>query len=278
MIYMKRTLLLISFLFTSMLLFGQDTAQTAIDTNTYSITTFSGKSYIAKILSDDGKQMLIMTKNVGKIFLSKEDVKEITLITSNKDIVDGEYVGGVHQFTTRYIFSTNALPVKKGKNYAMLNLFGPEVHFAVTDRLGVGIMTTWIASPMALALKYTFKKEKEEANPLWNYSIGTILGTSGYIGNFGYNMGLHFLSATYGNRNNNLTFSGGWSYNNFLQDINYYKPGVYGYDPTEWLFVGGSAGIDVSLKRPMSSGPAFGASGIIKVGKYASFIMIIFYS
>jgi hypothetical protein len=258
---MKHTFLLICFLCSSMLLFSQDSTAIAQDTNTYSITTFSGKSYIGKILSDDGKQMLIVTKNVGKIYLSKEDVKSITIIKSENEIVDGEYVGGPLEFTTRYIFTTNALPIKKGKNYAMLNIFGPEVHFAVTDRLGVGLMTTWIASPIAIVGKYTFKTE--EANSLWNYSIGTILGTSGYLGNFSANMGLHWATATYGNRNNNVSFSGGWSYNTFRAATfnDYYVPGTYSSNqPTP------------TKKPPLVNGPTFGVSGILKVGQKASFI------
>ena len=261
MIYKKHIFLLFTFLFCSTLLFGQDTAKTTMDTNTYSIVTFEGRNYIGKILSDDGVKMLIMTKSVGKIFLTKEDGKSITIIKSEKEVVDGKYIGGVGQFTTRYIFTTNALPVKKGKNYAMLSLYGPEVHFAVTDRFGVGLMTTWIASPLAVALKYTFKKE--ESNSLWNYSIGTIVGTSGYLGRFGGNIGLHFATATYGNRKNNLSLSGGWTYNNFLNliDGDILKEGTYPVTSSI-----------PTVKRPLSNGPSMGLSGILKVGKNASFI------
>ena len=52
----------------------------------------------------------------------------------------------------------------------MIGLQGPEVHFAVSDNLSLGIMATWIASPLALAanillmppqeLKHTLQQEQ----------------------------------------------------------------------------------------------------------------------
>ena len=46
----------------------------------------------------------------------------------------------------------------------MINLYGPEVHFAVHKDFSVGVMSTWIGSPLALALKYT----RGTANPKIN--------------------------------------------------------------------------------------------------------------
>ena len=127
------------------------------------ITKHDGTEYIGTIISDDGRELLITTKALGKIYIPKSEVKSIVKEVDTKSIVYGEYQSE-GAFTTRYAFTNNALPIKKGENYAMVNLYGPEVHFAVSDHLNVGIMSTWLASPLVLALKYSFKTEESKVN------------------------------------------------------------------------------------------------------------------
>ena len=106
---------------------------------------------------------LISIERLGKIYIPKADVKSVTLVDVQADYRGGEYLGqGV--FTTRYQFTTNAFPIKRGENYALINLYGPEVHFGLLPNLSVGIMATWIASPIALALKYTIPTQNPKLN------------------------------------------------------------------------------------------------------------------
>jgi hypothetical protein len=177
------------------------------DTNLYILTKNDGSQYIGKVLSDDGREVLIQTEKLGKIYIPKSDIKSLEILKNKKDIVNGEY-HGEGPFTTRHSFTTNALPIKKGENYAMVNLYGPEVHFAINDHFNFGIMSTWLASPLALAAKYTIPSN----NPKVNFSLGTLIGTSGYFNNFANFGGLHFGNVTYGDRKNNITFSAGYGY------------------------------------------------------------------
>ena len=219
------------------------------------VITYSGKEIIGKVLSDDGREILLNTDKAGKIYIRKDDVKSIELIKKG-DIINNEYINA-GAFTTRYQITNNALPIKKGENYAMWNLYGPEVHFSVTSRLNIGVMATWIASPIALALKYTLSN-KEEGKI--HYSIGTLLGSSGYLYNGSKFGGLHWLSATLGNRKNNLTVSGGYGYFNSIIDIQ--KPGVY------------KNLMDIPSERSkgLTGGPLCSISGIVKIGKKTSFV------
>ena len=219
------------------------------------VITYSGKEIIGKVLSDDGRELLLNTDKAGKVYIRKDDVKSIELIKKG-DVINNEYVSA-GPFTTRYQITNNALPIKKGENYAMWNLYGPEVHFSVTSRLNIGVMATWIASPIALALKYTLSN-KEEGKI--HYSIGTLLGSSGYLYNGSKFGGLHWLSATLGNRKNNLTVSGGYGYFNSIIDIQ--KPGVY------------KNLMDIPSERSkgLTGGPLCSISGIVKIGKKASFV------
>jgi hypothetical protein len=181
-------------------------------TDRFTFTLKNGTEYTGTIISDDGREMLVQTETIGKLYLLKSELKGIRKIDEKKveEFEDNFLTGGRYlddgPFTTRYNITTNALPIKKGENYAMTNFHGPEVHFAVSNRLNLGIMTTWIASPMALAAKYSIPTK----NPKINFSLGTLLMTSGYWSNFrGYGH-LSFGNVTFGDRLNNLTLSGGY--------------------------------------------------------------------
>ena len=102
-----------------------------------------GMEYVGKILSDDGREILINTEALGKIYIPKSEIKLIKKIDNTNRIVHGEF-RNTGPFTTRYSFTNNAHPVAKGENYALLNLYGPEVHFALSDNFSLGIMSTWL--------------------------------------------------------------------------------------------------------------------------------------
>jgi hypothetical protein len=117
-------------LFTFILGFSK-AQQNPVDTNTYVVTKNNGMEYIGKILNDDGREILLETNTLGKIYITKSDIKSITLVSSRKEVVFGEY-RAQGPFTTRYQFTTNAFSIKRGENYALVNLYGPEVHFSLS--------------------------------------------------------------------------------------------------------------------------------------------------
>lgn len=258
---MRIFLILMFFVLTFNQLNAQVPAETKADTNTYVITKSNGTEYIGKVLSDDGREVLIITEILGKIYIPKSDIKSIVKVTDKKAIVRGEYYQS-GPFTTRHAFTTNALPISKGENYALINLYGPEVHFAVTDHFNVGIMSTWTASPLVLALKYTIPTRNEKLN----FSLGTLLGTSGYWNGFKGYGGLHFANVTYGDRKNNITFSAGYGYTSSFGAKELITPGTY-------TSSSGSFTYSYSNYTPgISKGPIFSLAGIVKVGAKASFI------
>lgn len=231
----------------------------------YVVTKNDGTQYIGKIISDDGRELLIYTEKLGKIYIPKSDVKEIKEIKSESEIKNGEF-NDEGPFSTRYAFTTNALPIVKGENYALVNLYGPEVHFAVTNHLNIGVMSTWAGSPLALALKYTIPTKNEKLN----FSLGTVSGSSGYINNFRGYGGLHFANMTYGDRKANITLAGGYAHFQTGNQINILTPGVYltnetyypSYNETQFQ----------NIKQPAIQGPMFSIAGITKVGAKASFV------
>jgi len=230
------------------------------DTNQiYLITKLDGTEYIGKILSDDGREVLIETEAIGKIYIPKSEIKTIQKI-EDATIKNKEGHGTAGPFTTRYYFTTNALPIEKGEDYAMVHLYGPEVHFSLSNNFSLGIMSTWLASPAVLAAKYSIKTKNEKLN----FSIGTLAGTTGYLNMFRGFAGLHWANITFGSRTKNITFSAGYGYLQTGNREHNYTEGTYiiaDYEPpyTEGL-------------RPIYKSPIFSIAGIVKIGKKTSFV------
>jgi hypothetical protein len=237
------------------------TALLAQQTNRVAVVLTNGNEYIGTIEKDDGREIYLMTINMGGIFLLKTEIRSIKPITSDKQIVEGEF-RNTGPFTTRYAFTTNALSINKGENYTMLNLYGPEMHMAVSNRLSVGIMSTWIGSPLILALKYTIPTK----NPNVNFSLGNLTATSGYLQSFRGFGNLAFGNVTFGNRLNNITFAGGYfmyrggGLENYNQAFSVVTD-QYGFDYNE----------NKGLPKPVH-GPMFSIGGIARIGAKASFV------
>ncbi len=239
---MIRIVIISFFLLSSLLSFSQtptDSVKT-IQTKKLSIVLlYNGEQMVGEIISDDGRELLLSTEKIGKIYLSKSQIKEIKEFKSEDNIViDGDYILE-SPFTTRYAFTSNAFAIKKNVNYSMINLYGPEIHFALTNKFSLGIMTTWIGSPLALAAKYTLPSKFKKTN----FALGCIIGSSGYLlqgAGFG---NLNWFTTTYGNRMSNISFSVGFGFiNNFSKALSY------------------------------RGGPLLSIAGIKKIGKRTSFI------
>ena len=185
---------------------GQTTPQ---DTSMRLVEKHDGTKYIAKIISDDGRELLLETEALGKLYLPKSEVKRISKIEDVGEIKDGEF-REESPFTTRYAFTNNALPIKKNSHYTMVNLFGPEVHFAINDRFNIGVMSTWIGTPLVAVGKFTIPTSNEKIN----FSIASMIGSSGYLQSFRGFGGLHWGTITFGDRKNNISISAGFGYLN----------------------------------------------------------------
>ena len=202
------------------------------------ITMINGEVRVGEIISDDGREILFLSKDIGKVFILKQDIKSIRPFKPEVgEIVDGDYFVN-SPFNTRYYFTTNARPLKKGEDYAMIHLYGPEVHFSVNERLSIGVMTSWIASPFVLAGKYSIPTK----NPNLNFGLGTLLGSSAFLNSFRGFGGLHWGMATFGDETQNFTVSLGYSYAN-LGNLN---------------------------ASSLTTAPVISVAGIKKIGKKAS--------
>ena len=170
----------------------------------------NGGEYIGEIVSDDGREILLITKTIGKIYINKSEISSISNVDEKvKNNKNGEFRAS-GPFTTRYYFTNNALPIKKNENYALVHVYGPEVHFSVGNKTSLGIMASWIASPIGLVLKQQIYSKNK-----FHISVGSILGSSGYINQGQTYGGLHWGTITIGDRTSNISFSAGLAHINW---------------------------------------------------------------
>ena len=224
-----------------------------------------GTEYIGYILSDDGREILLDTKELGKIYIPKSEIHSIVNLSEHDFTKSGKYdPTGV--FTTRYYFTNNALPIAKRDNYAMVHLYGPELHFAAGKGFSAGIMTTWGASPFIGVVKQSIKTKNEKVN----FSLGTMIGSSGYLNTFRGYGAMHWGTFTYGTPKNNLSISAGYLYvQPGFKNQNIFKlpDGIY----NDTLFYSEGNVYDQKASK-MFKTPMFSLAGIAKVGSKASFI------
>jgi hypothetical protein len=167
------------------------------------VTKNDGTEFVGKILSQDPREVLIETKNLGQIIIPKHEIKEIREVKAGELSVSGEYIPK-EIFSTRYFITTNGLPIEKGESYIQWNLYGPDFQFGIRKNFGIGLMTSWVAVPIIGTIKYSIPLGEKV-----NLGLGGLIGT----GSWSFPdlaIALPFGVFTYGDRRGNINFSGGY--------------------------------------------------------------------
>lgn len=179
-----------------------------IDSTLYKVSTNDGNELIGYILKQDAREVLIRTLDNKDFYVQNYAVKKIEKVERIELNNKGEFVGE-DKFATRYFLTTNGLPLKKGQHYMQWNWFGPDIQFSITDRLGLGVMTTWFATPILGTAKYSVSLGKNVQG-----CVGAIAGSSSWLSfpsiDFRAGLILPFTSVSFGNRKSNLALSGGY--------------------------------------------------------------------
>lgn len=177
------------------------TAQDFSPEKIYVVTKNDGSTYVGKIISSDVREVILETTSLGQIAIPKHEIRSISEERPGVDTETGKDI-----FSTRYFLTSNGFPIEKGDSYVQWTLVGPDIQFGVADNFGVGFLTTWVATPVALSLKYS-----APINDDFSYAVGTLLG--GNLWNFEtFNFALPFVSITKGNESANITATAGYGY------------------------------------------------------------------
>lgn len=178
-------------------------AQNNIDTGkVYIIIKNDGSEFIGKITSIDVREVIIESQKLGSIAIPKHEIKEIRKLQSGDLGTAGTFIPN-EPFATRYFITTNGLPIAKGESYITYNWFGPDIQYGLADNLGVGVITSWIGSPIIFSSKYSFEMDKNV-----NGAVGLLVGTAGWTSSFG--LAVPYGSITVGDRKSNITGSLGY--------------------------------------------------------------------
>lgn len=198
------------FILSVVLLFSKNTlAQTFPDSTLnssvkmYVVTKNDGTVFVGKLISQDAREVVLDTKKIGMVAIPKHEIKSIKELQPGELNKDGEYIPD-EIFSTRYAFTTNGLPIEKGESYIMWTLLGPDFEFGVGKNFGLGVMTSWVGTPIIGSAKYSFELGKKV-----HFGLGTLLGTGSW-GAPEFGIAMPYGTLTVGDRRRNLTFSGGY--------------------------------------------------------------------
>ena len=203
------------------------------------VTKNDGSEYIGFILEDDGREILLNTEEIGKIYLpkhmiksivtyadyikNKEAEKEVETKEDSKDPVEEikeeqpkdtvEAPPGepdyISRHTTKYIQSDNAYPLRRGEAFIKLMPVGLEAQFPLMKNWSMGLMTSYLGAPLAVKSKLSFKVLDSSY-----VSLDIMYGSMVFGGLFGSGAedggGLASLGFTFGNRKTNFTIRGGY--------------------------------------------------------------------
>ncbi|MCB0734201.1 MAG: hypothetical protein H6608_12020 [Flavobacteriales bacterium] len=173
------------------------------DTTTYDVVIKNdGVEFTGHIVSQDAREVVIETKNMGLVAIPKHEIKTIKKVKASEiDKASGRLLND--RFASRYFLTANGLPIEKGESYVQWTLAGPDIEFAVGKRFGVGVMTSWLGVPLIGSAKYSFPVSKN-----FNIGVGALVGSMTWT-NITQGGVLPYTSLTLGNRQRNLNFSVG---------------------------------------------------------------------
>lgn len=166
----------------------------------YIVTKNDGTKFTGNILSSDAREVLLKTATIGEIIIPKHEIRSIVEFQEGDDKFK-------EIFASRYFITTNGLPVEKGDSYVQWTLLGPDIQFGVSDNIGIGVMTSWIANPVALAFKYSGNLGHK-----LNFAVGTLAGSTLWSGGDGVRFALPFAAVTMGDENGNMNVAVGYGF------------------------------------------------------------------
>ena len=186
-------------------------AASAQQYETYRIVTTDGSTFVGELISETENSVTIRTESAGNITISRENIKEMTLIDSER--MRGDAYWHENPQSTRYLFAPNALGIKKGTGYYQNTwiLFN-NVNYGVTNNfsIGAGTVPLFLFGASATPFWIMPKLSIPVANDLVHLSAGALVG--GVIGADGGSGGLLYGTGTVGDTDKNATIGLGYAY------------------------------------------------------------------
>jgi hypothetical protein len=199
-----RPILLILLISSSLLSLAQEAVNNIEQPTRISVVTKNdGTEYVGIIIKIDEREVLIETKEIGRLYIPKHEIKSIRELAAG-DTSSGT-VSGTTFFSSRYFLTTNGLRMRKGDSYTLINWYGPEIQANIGSGFTLGAMTTWGAMPIVISGKKSFS-----LNDNFHIGLGLLAGTLSWA-NWSSGGFLPYGTLTYGNTRNNVNFTAGYA-------------------------------------------------------------------
>ncbi|MCD6066746.1 MAG: hypothetical protein K0S33_1572 [Bacteroidetes bacterium] len=219
----------------------------------YVIVTNDGTEYIGEVVGDNDREVLIMTKTMGKLYIPKYSIKTIELLESD-NFANGQYIDE-NNHRNYYIAATNALPFKKGEMRMSMYYFGGfSGTYSLNENVALGLHTTIIGAPMAISLKTSFLlSDKSYIGTDIHVGSLTYLQRSSYVGSIA-------AKYTSGNEKTNFSLMGGIGFASILQ-YKYIQTGPYGGTQQSYHENDNSYFFNASFFHRLTKNAGFAAEG-----------------
>jgi hypothetical protein len=237
---MKNTLLIIALFLCGSQLLAQEITTDSTSSEIYVVTKNDGTKFIGVIVKNDAREVLIKTQEKGDVYIPKHEIKSIDKLKA-EDFKKGKYIGE-NPLSSRYIFTTNGLGLKKNESYLKVNIIGMiDFEMGITDKISAGIMSSFYGMPVVGNVKYSFNLADNI-----NSSVGVIYGNTTWLSSsffdkpFRIGGGIVFGNVTFGDRKKNLNFSGGYGFVHYPEK-QYQTQTItdpWGYTYTEYIYTG----------------------------------------
>lgn len=193
--------------FLSILLSLNFSLNAQVDTNKiakqYVVTKNDGSTYVGEILSQDAREVLLKTTNLGEIIIPKHEISKIEEVKTGQFDPKGNFIGETI-FATRYFITTNGLPLEKGDSYVLWNWYGPDFQFGVGKNVSMGIMSSWFGVPIIGSFKVALPIDETSS-----FGFGALIGTGSWaLPDAGG--ALPYAVFTLGNYTSNVNISAGY--------------------------------------------------------------------
>ena len=119
----------------------------------------------------------------------------------------------------RYGLSPSAMPFERGDHVAVVRPFGVEAHFALADRVRLGVLSSWLVSPVGASLQVGLS---HPASRVHLAASGRVANGS-YLNDFESTTAFATLHATVGSPGRHATLSLGYGGSNIEQPYTYYS-------------------------------------------------------
>lgn len=119
----------------------------------------------------------------------------------------------------RYALMPSAMPFERGDHVAAVRLYGFETHFALSDRIRIGVLSSYLFSPVGLSAHVHLSPPSSR----FHLALSGRLANASYLGDFESSTAFATLHATAGTPRRHVTLTAGLGTSNVEQLYTYYS-------------------------------------------------------